>query len=74
MLRALSFACLLLGGGCAAHYQARVAHHEARALALEADGDMDGALREREAAEHARDRLGWRTENERDYTPPLTAF
>ena len=73
MLRALSFACLLLGG-CAAHYQARVAHHEARALAREADGDMDGALREREAAEHARDHLGWRTENERDFTPPLTAF
>ena len=54
MLRALSFACLLLTGGCAAHYQARVAHHEARALALEAEGDMAGALREREAAEHAR--------------------
>jgi len=75
MLRACSIACLLsFGGGCAAHYESAIAHHEARALRCEADGDMAGAVREREAAERARDKLEWRADNGRDFTPPLTAF
>ena len=75
MLRDCSIACLLLlATGCAAHYESAIAHHEARALKLEADGDMAGAVREREAAERARDKLQWRADNGRDFTPPLTAF
>lgn len=74
MLRTLTVACLLLCGGCTAQLESSIAHHDARAISLEAAGDMDGALREREAAEHAKDKLSWRTDTSRDFTPPLTAF
>jgi hypothetical protein len=61
-------------GGCAAPLEYEIAQHDARAVGLDADGDHDGALRERQAAERAREKLSWRADNDRDFLPPLTAF
>ncbi|HEY2746103.1 MAG TPA: hypothetical protein VGL86_15815 [Polyangia bacterium] len=74
MVRSLLIACALVGPGCAGRLQAAEARHDANALALDGAGQHDAALREREKAEHARERLQWQDAAERKYVPPLTAF
>lgn len=74
MIRSTLIACALLAAGCAAGPQMSASHHDARAFALEQNGQQSAALHEREAAEHAREKLEWQSAGDRDYLPPLTAF
>jgi hypothetical protein len=60
--------------GCAAHIEAAAAHHQARAVALDAAGADEAALREREAADAERDKLPPSAANTPTPLPALTAF
>ncbi|HEY1584489.1 MAG TPA: hypothetical protein VGH63_02305 [Polyangia bacterium] len=64
----------LVASGCAGNLEKAAARHDANAFVLDAAGDREAALREREKAERARDKLEWRSGQTRDYVPPLTAF
>ncbi len=74
MLRSLVIVGALIASGCASSLETAAARHDARALALDGAGDRDAALREREKAEHAREKLEWRSAEDREYVPHLTAF
>lgn len=71
----LTALALATAAGCASQLETSAAHHQANAVALDAAGDRDGALREREAADRAREQLApWTAARDRDVVPPLTAF
>jgi hypothetical protein len=73
MLRSLVIVGALLAG-CAGNLEKAAARHDANAFVLDAAGEREAALREREKADRAREQLEWWSGQDRDYVPHLTAF